>query len=74
MSDEKQSAQAEGSPMPAKAGFFSRAETDVERAIAAVEAWYACHFHRSAVEGRAPISAADKADLVKAVTNATTKE
>lgn len=59
---------------PAEAGFFVRAETDANAAIAAIEAWYARHFHRAAVEGRQPISAADKADLVKAVTEATTKE
>lgn len=61
-----------------KGGFFVRAEeavvSDAERVIAAIEAWYARHFHRAAVEGRQPISAADKADLVKAVTEATTKE
>lgn len=63
---------------PAKAGFFVRAEKDADadfkRIEAAIEAWYARHFHRAAVEGRAPISATDKADLVKAVTEATTKE
>lgn len=52
----------------------SAASADVRKVIAAVEAWYARHFHRAAVEGRAPISATDKADLVKAVAEATTKE
>lgn len=78
MNDENESAQAEGSPTPAKAGFFSRAEkaiaSDAERVVAAVEAWYAQHFHRATVEGRAPISAEDKAALVKAVTEASAKE
>lgn len=67
--------------VPPKGGFFSRAETDAEHAVVnlrdvidAIEAWYARHFHRAAVEGRAPISATDKADLVKAVTEATPKE
>lgn len=63
---------------PSKDGFFSRAErdanSDLKRVLAAIEAWYAAHFHRAVVEGRAPISAADKADLVKAVTEATSKE
>lgn len=72
MIEENESAKAEGSAVPAKAGFFSRAEkaiaTDAERAAAAVEAWYAQHFHRAAVEGRAPITADDKAALVAAVT------
>jgi hypothetical protein len=74
MIDENVSAQAEGSHVPAKAGFFSRAEkavvSDAERVIAAVEAWYAQHFHRASVEGRAPISAEDKAALVAAVAKA----
>lgn len=52
----------------------SVASADVRKVIAAIEAWYARHFHRAAVEGRAPISATDKADLVKAVAEATTKE
>lgn len=52
----------------------SAASADVRKVIAAVEAWYARHFHRAAVDGRAPISATDKADLVKAVAEATTKE
>lgn len=52
----------------------SAASADVRKVIAAIEAWYARHFHRAAVEGRAPISATDKADLVKAVAEATTKE
>lgn len=64
----------ENTNLPAKAGFFSPAKHDAEAVIAAIERWYEGHFHRAAVEGRQPISAADKADLVKAVTEATTKE
>lgn len=52
----------------------SAVSADVKKVVAAIEAWYARHFHRAAVEGRAPISATDKADLVKAVAEATTKE
>jgi hypothetical protein len=88
MSIENESAQAEGeaspaiTPTPAKAGFFSRAEqaakTDAERVIAAVERWYAAHFHAAAVAGRVPITADDKAALIQHVTDAvaptTTKE
>lgn len=61
-------------PEPPKGGFFSPAKPLPERVNDAIEAWYGRHFHRAAVEGRQPISATDKADLVKAVTEATTKE
>jgi hypothetical protein len=80
MNDDTASALAEGealppvSPSPAKAGFFSRAEqaakTDAERVIAAIERWYAAHFHAAAVSGRAPITADDKAALLKHVAEA----
>ena len=76
MIDETEAAKAEGeaspavTPTPAKAGFFSRAENDVERVIAAVERWYAAHFHAAAVEGRAPITADDKAALIQHVADA----
>lgn len=76
MINETEAAKAEGeaspaiTPTPAKAGFFSRAESDVERVIAAVEAWYAAHFHAAAVEGRAPITADDKAALIQHVADA----
>lgn len=61
-------------PEPPKGGFFSSAKADAEAVLAAIERWYAGHFHRAAVEGRPPISATDKAELAKAVTEATTKE
>ena len=76
MIDETEAAKAEGeaspaiTPTPAKAGFFSRAESDVERVIAAIERWYAAHFHSAAVEGRAPITADDKAALIQHVADA----
>ena len=54
---------------PAEAGSLSPAKPVT--AVEAVEAWYARHFHRAALEGRAPISTADKADLVKAVAAST---
>jgi hypothetical protein len=61
-------------PTPAKAGFFSRAEktveTDVERVIAAIERWYAAHFHAAAAAGVAPITADDKAALIQHVADA----
>jgi len=50
-----------------KGAFFSPAKSQAERVNDAIEAWYARHFHRASVEGRAPISTADKADLVQAV-------
>jgi hypothetical protein len=59
---------------PPKGGFFSRAEkaieTDVERVVAAVEAWYSAHFHAAAVAGVTPITADDKAALIQHVTDA----
>ncbi|MDE2426908.1 MAG: hypothetical protein KGO96_13490 [Elusimicrobia bacterium] len=80
MTDETASAPAEGeaspavTPTPAKAGFFSRAEkaveNDVERVISAIERWYAAHFHAAALEGRAPITADDKAALIQHVADA----
>lgn len=55
-------------------GFFAKAEavaiSDAERVIAAVERWYAAHFHAAAVAGRAPITADDKAALLKHVADA----
>jgi len=56
-------------PAPPQGGFSLPAKpaTPVE----AVEAWYARHFHRAALEGRAPISTADKADLVQAIAAST---
>jgi hypothetical protein len=79
MNDETNSGQPEGEALPevsqpAKTGFFSSAEktvqTDVERVIAAVEAWYAAHFHAAALAGRAPITADDKAALIQHVADA----
>lgn len=52
---------------PPKGGFSLPTKPAAERIESAIEAWYARHFHRASVEGRAPISAADKADLVAAV-------
>lgn len=81
MIDETTSASADGdavpeSNQPAKAGFFVRAEHAVlsleQRAVAAVEAWYARHFHAAATEGRPPISAEEKASLIAHVSEALT--
>ncbi|KZC23543.1 hypothetical protein RHOFW104T7_13150 [Rhodanobacter thiooxydans] len=61
-------------PTPPKGGFFSRAESAAEsieqRAVAAIEAWYAKHFHAAAVAGTAPITADDKAALIQHVADA----
>lgn len=72
MIEDTTSAQAEGEALPTSR--FKRAEqaaqTDVERVIAAVERWYAAHFHRCAVAGTAPLSADDKAALIQHVADA----
>lgn len=72
MSTENESAPAEGEALP-----FSRLkraekaiETDAERVIAAIERWYADHFHRHALAGTAPLSADDKAALIQHVADA----
>jgi hypothetical protein len=62
------------SEQPAKAGFFTSAESRVEaleeRLEAAIERWYAKHFHRAALAGVSAISAEDKSALVATVTAA----
>jgi hypothetical protein len=81
MTDETDSGQPEGEALPVRS-FFTRAEqaieTDAERVIAAVERWYATHFHAAALAGVAPLSADDKAALIQhvadAVAPAATKE
>jgi hypothetical protein len=84
MNDEPVSAQAEGEALSESEKFdnalhfngtpepawFDSAKTDVERVIAAVEAWYAAHFHAAALAGRAPITADDKAALIQHVADA----
>lgn len=47
---------------------------DVKKVVAAIEAWYAEHFRRAALAGRAPISADDKSELTKAITAAIQSE
>jgi hypothetical protein len=72
MNTENASAPAEGEALPVSR--FKRADqavqTDVERVIAAVERWYAAHFHAAAIAGRAPITADDKAALIQHVADA----
>ncbi len=76
MIDEPVAAKAEGEALPASippplpTSWIERAESDVERVIAAVERWYAAHFHRAAVAGTAPITADDKAALIQHVADA----
>lgn len=74
MIDEDDSAQADAqaapAPEPPQGGFFSR--IDAERVLAAVENWYALHFHKAALAGRQPISADDKALLIQHVATALT--
>jgi hypothetical protein len=70
--DETVSAPAEGEALPVSR--FKRAEqaiqTDAERVIAAIERWYAAHFHAAAAAGTAPLSADDKAALIQHVADA----
>jgi len=47
-----------------------KVEADAERVIAAIEKWYAQHFHKAAVAGRPPIPADDKASLIQHVVDA----
>lgn len=55
---------------PPEGGFFVPAKPVAERVNDAIEAWYADHYRRAVLAGRAPISADDKADLTKAITAA----
>jgi len=55
---------------PPKGGFFAPAKPVADRVNDAIEAWYADHYRRAAVAGRAPISADEKAALTKAITAA----
>jgi hypothetical protein len=72
MIDETKAAPAEGEALPVSR--FRRAEkaieSDAERVIAAVERWYAAHFHAAALAGTAPLSADDKAALIQHVADA----
>ena len=71
MTDDTASALAEGEALPA---FLKRAEQAIEsieqRAVAAIERWYAAHFHKAAQAGTAPLSADDKAALIQHVADA----
>jgi hypothetical protein len=62
------------SEQPAKAGFFTSAESRVDaledRLVAAIERWYAKHYHKAALAGVSAISADDKSALVASVTAA----
>lgn len=72
MTDETVSGKPEGEALPASR--FKRAEqvivADAERVLAAIERWYAAHFHAAALAGRAPLSADDKAALIQHVADA----
>jgi hypothetical protein len=87
MTDETDSGQPEGEALPVstKAGIGARlgdamnlVTADAEHVIAAIERWYAAHFHAAALAGVAPLSADDKAALIQhvadAVAPAATKE
>lgn len=76
MIEDTASAPAEGEASPqvpqARDGtsFLDREKDNVKRAIAAIERWYAAHFHRHALAGTAPLSADDKAALIQHVADA----
>lgn len=75
MTDDTVSGQPEGEALPvAKRSRLGEAvnlvTTDAERVLAAVERWYAAHFHRCAAAGTAPLSADDKAALIQHVADA----
>lgn len=83
MTDKNASGQPEGQALPASrstrlGAIANTATVDAERVLAAVERWYERHFHRCAVAGVAPVSADDKAELLKhlaeAVAPAATEE
>jgi hypothetical protein len=77
MNDEQTSAQAEGEALPESMWqdaekILDCADAGLHRVLAAIERWYAAHFHAAATSGRAPISAEDKASLTAHVTEALT--
>jgi|GEM_PF-4639724 hypothetical protein len=63
----KATLQVDTAPLVAAIGEL---KADAERVIAAVERWYAAHFHAHAVAGTAPITADDKAALIQHVADA----
>lgn len=74
MNDETDTAQAEGEVLPKS--FAKTAEAAVlsleQRVLAALDRWYEKHFHAAAADGRAPISAEEKASLTAHVSEALT--
>ena len=65
MIDPMKAAQAEGEAMPAKPDCDA-----CKRAVAAIERWYAAHFHRAQTTGSPVISSDDMASLSAAVASA----
>jgi hypothetical protein len=70
MNDEPVSAQAEGEALPESCEIKASIHIDAAPVIAAIERWYAAHFHAAALAGRAPITADDKAALIQHVADA----
>jgi hypothetical protein len=70
MNDEPVSAQAEGEALPESCEIDASIRVDAEPVIAAIERWYAEHFHAAVLSGRAPITADDKAALIQHVADA----
>lgn len=73
MNDETIAGQPEGEALPARAeAAIDYADTGLHSVLAAIERWYAAHFHATAISGRAPITAEEKASLTAHVTEALT--
>jgi hypothetical protein len=78
MNDETVSAQAVGEALPVSgvrpvSPYAAALASDFEAsAVAAIERWYAAHFHAAAISGRTPITAEEKASLIAYVTEALT--
>lgn len=73
MNDETASAQAEGEVLPESAPPPLPAPANhAQLAVAAIECWYAEHYHAAALAGRVPITADDKASLIAHVSAALT--
>lgn len=64
MTEETEAGQPEGDVLPDAAPTPLSLE---QRLRAALDSWYANHFHAAAIAGRAPISADDKDALTKSV-------
>lgn len=73
MNDDTAAGQPEGDALPeCTVQTVDYADAGLHSVLAAIERWYASHFHAAALAGRAPITAEDKASLIQHVTEALT--